>query len=170
MVWCDQAASSHVTHLKLRNLSRAAGEQERWDGGELPKRLVRPYVEQSTEGLTPLWAERSRAGSSFYGGYKEEEEGVRQGRVQGASTFLPLLMYGRAVTDGIPPLQLHYREEVCGMALLPETRYEEFMNMVQRKFDVVPGALGMEFKDDDGARLRSGRRWTSELGERDRAP
>ncbi|KAL7282531.1 hypothetical protein ACG7TL_004002 [Trametes sanguinea] len=71
------------------------------------------------------------------GGGSEEEEGYVKGE-----------------------FKLHYREEVCGMALLPETRYEEFMNMVQRKFDVVPGALGMEFKDDDGARLRSGTRWT----------
>ncbi|CDO76945.1 hypothetical protein BN946_scf184709.g7 [Trametes cinnabarina] len=50
-------------------------------------------------------------------------------------------------------ITLHYREEVRGMALQPETSFEEFMDMVQRKFGVVPGALGMKFKDEDGGQV-----------------
>ena len=50
-------------------------------------------------------------------------------------------------------VKLYYREEVRGMALLPETPYEEFVEMVSRKFGVVVGALGMKFKDEDGGKV-----------------
>ena len=50
-------------------------------------------------------------------------------------------------------VKLYYREDVRGMALLPETPYEEFLDMVTRKFGVVPGALGMKFKDEDGGKV-----------------
>ncbi|KAH9846786.1 hypothetical protein C2E23DRAFT_743339 [Lenzites betulinus] len=83
----------------------------------------------------------SRAGSSFYGGYEEEEEGYVSGEYEDVFEMVKIRV------------KLYYREEVRGMALLPETPYEEFMEMVQRKFGVVPGALGMKFKDEDGGKV-----------------
>ncbi|KAI0629088.1 hypothetical protein C8Q77DRAFT_334363 [Trametes polyzona] len=83
----------------------------------------------------------SRAGSSFYGGYEEEEEGYVSGEYEDVFEMVKIRV------------KLYYREEVRGMALLPETPYEEFMDMVQRKFGVVPGALGMKFKDEDGGKV-----------------
>ncbi|EIW54570.1 uncharacterized protein TRAVEDRAFT_31426 [Trametes versicolor FP-101664 SS1] len=83
----------------------------------------------------------SRSGSSFYGGYEEEEEGYVSGEYEDVFEMVKIRV------------KLYYREEVRGMALLPETPYEEFMDMVQRKFGVVPGALGMKFKDEDGGKV-----------------
>ena len=50
-------------------------------------------------------------------------------------------------------MQIHYREDVRGMALAPETPYEKFIELVCRKFGVVVGTLGMKFKDEDGGRV-----------------
>ncbi|OSD04679.1 hypothetical protein PYCCODRAFT_58155 [Trametes coccinea BRFM310] len=50
-------------------------------------------------------------------------------------------------------LQLHSQEEIRGITLLPETPYEEPMHMVQRNPGVVPGALGMNSKDENGGKV-----------------
>ena len=83
----------------------------------------------------------SRSGSSFYGGYEEEEEGYVSGEYEDVFEMVKIRV------------KLYYREEVRGMALLPETPFEEFMEMVTRKFGVVMGALGMKFKDEDGGKV-----------------
>ncbi|KAI0759964.1 hypothetical protein BD413DRAFT_487097 [Trametes elegans] len=83
----------------------------------------------------------SRSGGSFYGGYEEEEEGYVSGEYEDVFEMVKIRV------------KLYYREDVRGMALLPETPYEDFMEMVQRKFGVVPGALGMKFKDEDGGKV-----------------
>ncbi|KAI0827834.1 hypothetical protein BC628DRAFT_1365697 [Trametes gibbosa] len=102
-------------------------------GGSMRRKLTR----RGTNGRGPA----SRAGSSFYGGYEEEEEGYVSGEYEDVFEMVKIRV------------KLYYREEVRGMALLPETPYEEFMDMVQRKFGVVPGALGMKFKDEDGGKV-----------------
>ena len=84
---------------------------------------------------------RSQTGSSFYGGYEEEEEGYVSGEYEDVFEMVKIRV------------KLYYREDVRGMALLPETPYEEFLDMVTRKFGVVPGALGMKFKDEDGGKV-----------------
>ncbi|KAI0799961.1 hypothetical protein C8Q74DRAFT_1323316 [Fomes fomentarius] len=83
----------------------------------------------------------SRAASSFYGGYEEEEEGYVSGEYEDVFEMVKIRV------------KLYYREEVRGMALQPETPFEEFMDLVTRKFGVVPGALGMKFKDEDGGKV-----------------
>ncbi|KAL7277884.1 hypothetical protein PYCCODRAFT_1394550 [Trametes coccinea BRFM310] len=103
-------------------------------GGSVRRKLTR-------RGTTGRAGAASRAGSSFYGGYEEEEEGYVSGEYEDIFEMVKIRV------------KLHYREEVRGMALLPETPYEEFMDMVQRKFGVVPGALGMKFKDEDGGKV-----------------
>ncbi|KAI0364146.1 hypothetical protein BV20DRAFT_1047315 [Pilatotrama ljubarskyi] len=102
-------------------------------GGSMRRKLTR-------RGTTGRGAP-SRTGSSFYGGYEEEEEGYVSGEYEDIFEMVKIRV------------KLHYREEVRGMALLPETPYDEFMDMVQRKFGVVPGALGMKFKDEDGGKV-----------------
>ena len=83
----------------------------------------------------------SRSGSSFYGGYEEEEEGYVSGEYEDVFEMVKIRV------------KLYYREDVRGMALLPETPYEDFVEMVCRKFGVVVGAMGMKFKDEDGGRV-----------------
>ncbi|KAH9889550.1 hypothetical protein C8Q73DRAFT_708050 [Cubamyces lactineus] len=102
-------------------------------GGSMRRKLTR-------RGTTGRGAP-SRAGSSFYGGYEEEEEGYVSGEYEDVFEMVKIRV------------KLYYREDVRGMALLPETPFDEFMDMVQRKFGVVPGALGMKFKDEDGGKV-----------------
>ncbi|PIL30996.1 hypothetical protein GSI_05689 [Ganoderma sinense ZZ0214-1] len=83
----------------------------------------------------------SRTASSFYGGYEEEEEGYVSGEYEDIFEMVKIRV------------KLYYREDVRGMALLPETPFEEFMEMVSRKFGVVVGAIGMKFKDEDGGKV-----------------
>ncbi|KAI0645325.1 hypothetical protein C8Q79DRAFT_971067 [Trametes meyenii] len=104
-------------------------------GGSMRRRLTR----RGTSGRAA--GNASRAGSSFYGGYEEEEEGYVSGEYEDVFEMVKIRV------------KLYYREDVRGMALLPETPYEEFLDMVQRKFGVVPGALGMKFKDEDGGKV-----------------
>ncbi|KAI8974023.1 hypothetical protein BD414DRAFT_498900 [Trametes punicea] len=102
-------------------------------GGSMRRKLTRRGTTSRGGG--------SRSGSSFYGGYEEEEEGYVSGEYEDVFEMVKIRV------------KLHYREEVRGMALLPETPFEEFMDMVQRKFGVVPGSLGMKFKDEDGGKV-----------------
>lgn len=50
-------------------------------------------------------------------------------------------------------LQLHYQDDVRGMALTPETPFEEFLDRVTAKFGVGMDGLGLKFKDEDGGKV-----------------
>ena len=102
-------------------------------GGSVRRKLTR----RGTASRGPS----SRTASSFYGGYEEEEEGYVSGEYEDVFEMVKIRV------------KLYYREEVRGMALLPETPYDEFMEMVSRKFGVVVGAIGMKFKDEDGGKV-----------------
>ncbi|TFK80518.1 hypothetical protein K466DRAFT_591793 [Polyporus arcularius HHB13444] len=106
-------------------------------GGSVRRKLTRRGTASRREGA----GARSQTSSSFYGGYEEEEEGYVSGEYEDVFEMVKIRV------------KLYYREDVRGMALLPETPYEEFMEMVTRKFGVVPGALGMKFKDEDGGKV-----------------
>jgi len=48
-------------------------------------------------------------------------------------------------------VKLHYEDDVRGMALTPETPYEEFVDRVTAKFGKL--RLGLKFKDEDGGKV-----------------
>lgn len=48
-------------------------------------------------------------------------------------------------------VKLHYEDDVRGMALTPETPYEEFVERVTAKFGKA--GLGLKFKDEDGGKV-----------------
>lgn len=50
-------------------------------------------------------------------------------------------------------MQLHYQDDVRGMALAPETSFEEFMDKVTSKFGKSINGLGFKFKDEDGGKV-----------------
>ena len=102
-------------------------------GGSVRRRLTR----RGTASRGPA----SRAASSYYGGYEEEEEGYVSGEYEDVFEMVKIRV------------KLYYREEVCGMVLLPETPFDEFVEMVSRKFGVVVGTIGMKFKDEDGGKV-----------------
>jgi len=49
--------------------------------------------------------------------------------------------------------QLHYNDDVRGMAVTPEMPYEEFIDRVTAKFGKSPGSMSFKFKDEDGTRV-----------------
>ena len=110
-------------------------------GGSVRRKLTRRGTSSRSGGGGGAGGPRSQTGSSFYGGYEEEEEGYVSGEYEDVFEMVKIRV------------KLYYREEVRGMALLPETPFEEFMEMVTRKFGVVMGALGMKFKDEDGGKV-----------------
>ncbi|KAH9942235.1 uncharacterized protein BXZ73DRAFT_87886 [Epithele typhae] len=101
-------------------------------GGSMRRKLTRRGTSRTVG---------SRSGASFYGGYEEEEEGYVSGEYEDFFEMVKIRV------------KLYYREEVRGMALLPETPFEDFVDMVSRKFGVVVGAIGMKFKDEDGGKV-----------------
>lgn len=50
-------------------------------------------------------------------------------------------------------MQLHYDDDVRGMALVPETPFDEFMEKVSAKFGKRLGGLSLKFKDEDGGKV-----------------
>nr|QHW03302.1 NADPH oxidase complex component NoxR [Flammulina velutipes] len=69
--------------------------------------------------------------------YEEEEEGYVSGEYD----------------DGpfeLVKIRLHYGDEVRGMALTPETPFDEFLDKVTTKFGI---ALNLKFKDEDGGKV-----------------
>ncbi|KAF7362155.1 P-type phospholipid transporter [Mycena venus] len=51
------------------------------------------------------------------------------------------------------PERLHYDDDVRGMALTPETPFEEFMDKVTAKFGKDINGLTLKFKDEDGGKV-----------------
>ena len=49
--------------------------------------------------------------------------------------------------------QLHYKDDVRGMAIDALLPFEEFMERVTSKFGVALSGLGMKFKDEDGGKV-----------------
>jgi len=47
-------------------------------------------------------------------------------------------------------VKLHYRDDIRGMAMVPETPYDEFLERVTSKFGRNLNGLAMRFKDDEG--------------------
>ncbi|KAG8716362.1 hypothetical protein FRC11_001604 [Ceratobasidium sp. 423] len=102
--------------------------------------------------------ERSRPPPSSYGGssmshrrkmsrrptrgYEEEEEGYVSGEYSDAPFELTKIR-----------VKLHYKDDVRGMAISPEMRFEEFLDKVSAKFGRQVGTLGLKFKDEDGGRI-----------------
>ena len=62
--------------------------------------------------------------------------------------------------------QLHYRDDVRGMAFGPEMPWEEFLERVTSKFKRALDGLGMKFQDEDGGKVRD---FTRSISQKDGA-
>lgn len=69
--------------------------------------------------------------------------------------FNHLFAYYREVITDCILNQLHFQDEVRGMTLSPDTTWPEFLARVAAKFSRPADAfgLGMQFVDEDGARV-----------------
>lgn len=76
------------------------------------------------------------------GGYEEEEEGYVSGDYSDAPFELVKIR-----------VKLHYKDDVRGMAISPEMRFEELLEKVSAKFGRPFGTLGLKFKDEDGGKV-----------------
>ncbi|KAK7045663.1 hypothetical protein VNI00_007496 [Paramarasmius palmivorus] len=84
----------------------------------------------------------TRAASRIASSYEEEEEGYASGDYEDGPFELVKIR-----------VKLHYKDDVRGMALTPETPFEEFMEKVCSKFGRNFGGLGLKFKDEDGGKV-----------------
>ncbi|KAJ7690705.1 hypothetical protein B0H17DRAFT_1064533 [Mycena rosella] len=74
--------------------------------------------------------------------YEEEEEGYASGEdYDGPFELIKIRV------------KLHYDDDVRGMALTPETPFDEFMDKVTAKFGKDINGLTLKFKDEDGGRV-----------------
>ncbi|KAJ7497006.1 NADPH oxidase regulator NoxR [Mycena latifolia] len=74
--------------------------------------------------------------------YEEEEEGYASGEdFDGPYELIKIRV------------KLHYDDDVRGMALTPETPFEEFMDKVTAKFGKDINGLTLKFKDEDGGKV-----------------
>lgn len=101
----------------------------------------------------------TRRNTSRRSAYEEEEEGYASGedfdgpfelikiRVKVIKTSSDLAKRELTVA------QLHYDDDVRGMALTPETPFEEFMDKVTAKFGKDINGLTLKFKDEDGGKV-----------------
>lgn len=53
----------------------------------------------------------------------------------------------------IIPFQIHYQDDVRGMALDATLPYDEFVERISSKFGKKFNSLGMKFKDEDGGKV-----------------
>jgi len=83
---------------------------------------------------------RSRAPSQYM--YEEEEEGYVSGDYDDGPFELVKIR-----------VKLHYQDDVRGMALTPETPFDEFIDRVCGKFGKATGGLALKFKDEDGGKV-----------------
>ncbi|TFK75475.1 NADPH oxidase regulator NoxR [Pluteus cervinus] len=74
--------------------------------------------------------------------YEEEEEGYVSGEYDDTPFELVKIR-----------VKLHYQDDVRGMALTPETPFEDFMDKVTAKFGKSINGLGLKFKDEDGGKV-----------------
>jgi hypothetical protein len=74
--------------------------------------------------------------------YEEEEEGYASGEdFDGPFELIKIRV------------KLHYDDDVRGMALTPETPFDEFMDKVTSKFGKDINGLILKFKDEDGGKV-----------------
>ncbi|KAJ7072604.1 NADPH oxidase regulator NoxR [Mycena amicta] len=74
--------------------------------------------------------------------YEEEEEGYASGEdFDGPYELVKIRV------------KLHYEDDVRGMALTPETPFDEFMDKVTAKFGKDINGLILKFKDEDGGKV-----------------
>jgi hypothetical protein len=74
--------------------------------------------------------------------YEEEEEGYVSGDYEDGPFELIKIR-----------VKLHYQNDVRGMALTPETPFEEFLDRVTQKFGKNINGLGLRFTDEDGGKV-----------------
>ncbi|KAF8475456.1 hypothetical protein JB92DRAFT_3134523 [Gautieria morchelliformis] len=89
----------------------------------------------------PTYGGRS-AGSGGRSAMYEEEEGYVSGDYDDGP-FEPVKIR----------VKLHYKGDVRGMALAPETTFDEFVERVTGKFSKSLNGLGFKFKDEDGTHI-----------------
>ena len=73
--------------------------------------------------------------------YEEEEEGYGSGDYDDGSAFAEFAKVR---------VKVRFRDEVRGMALMPDVTFEEFMGMLSSKFSVPVSRMDVKFKDEDG--------------------
>jgi hypothetical protein len=49
--------------------------------------------------------------------------------------------------------QIHYKDDIRGMALDPQVPFEEFVDKLTAKFDRAFDSIALRFKDEDGGRV-----------------
>jgi len=74
--------------------------------------------------------------------YEEEEEGYVSGEYEDGPYELVKIR-----------VKLHYQDDVRGMALTPETPFEEFISTMTRKFNRRRNELEFKFTDEDGIKI-----------------
>jgi hypothetical protein len=89
--------------------------------------------------------------------YEEEEEGYGSGEYDDGPFELTKIRVKvcvhrltRPIPLSRPGYQLHYQDDVRGMAITPEMHYDEFADRVMSKFGKPYNGLGLKFKDEDG--------------------
>jgi len=50
-------------------------------------------------------------------------------------------------------VKVRFRDEVRGMALMPDVTFGEFMGMLSSKFSIPVSNMDVKFKDEDGGRV-----------------
>ncbi|KAJ8076400.1 hypothetical protein AAF712_000095 [Marasmius tenuissimus] len=131
--WARTNANPTAGYPPVRNGSRSApgssyAPSSYGGGGSMRRKLTRRGT--------------SSARSRIVSAYDEEEEGYVSGDYDDGPFELVKIR-----------VKLHYRDDVRGMALTPETPFEEFMEKVCAKFGRSFGGLGLKFRDEDGGKV-----------------
>ncbi|KAF8484368.1 hypothetical protein JB92DRAFT_3131556 [Gautieria morchelliformis] len=90
----------------------------------------------------PTYGGRSAGSGGRSTMYEEEEEGYVSGDYDDGPFELVKIR-----------VKLHYKDDVRGMALAPETTFDEFVERVTSKFSKSLNGLGLKFKDEDGTHV-----------------
>jgi len=125
--WARSSANPNYTPGRGPSRSNSSYAPSSFGGGSVRRKVTR----RVTRGP-------SRAQSA----YEEDEEGYVSGEYDDGPFELVKIR-----------VKLHYQDDVRGMALAPETAFEEFMDKVTAKFGKEVNGLSLKFKDEDGGKI-----------------
>jgi neutrophil factor 2 len=129
--WARTNANANYPPTRMGSRSAPASNYapSSYGGGSLRRKLSR----RPTQSRTP---------SRIQSPYEEEEEGYVSGEYEDGPFELIKIR-----------VRLHYQEDVRGMALAPETPFDEFLDKVTAKFGKNINGLTLKFKDEDGGKV-----------------
>jgi len=138
----NKARAQRASTMSRNSGMRNSGLRSAPVGGSMKRRST---ARRSTRGNPRAFEEEEEGYGS--GDYEEAAFDIQKIRVK-VRQYESAFSYIRLIVR-----QIHYNDDIRGMALLPDASFAEFMDKLTSKFDKSLTGLGIKFKDEDGGHV-----------------